>query len=49
MSKQKLFSHPRWNDPPQAKVIGHVELTEEEKKEADDFLTKRIEELKKKK
>ena len=44
MSKQKPFSHPRWNDPPQAKVIGHVELTEEEKCEADDFLEKKIKE-----
>lgn len=53
MDNKKPFSHPRWNDPPQAKVIGHVELTEEEKQEADAFLEKKIKEhqeaLKKKK
>lgn len=35
MSEKKLYSDRRWNDPPQATVIGHRELTEEEKRQAD--------------
>lgn len=37
MGKEKPFSHPRWNDPPIPKRIGHRELTEKQKKEADRF------------
>ena len=32
MSK-KLFTDRRWTDPPQAKVVGYFEMTEEEKRQ----------------
>ncbi|MCI9597363.1 MAG: hypothetical protein HFE75_08720 [Firmicutes bacterium] len=38
MDNKKPFSHPRWNDPPKARVIGqHKKFTAEEKKKADHF------------
>ena len=37
MSEKKLFSDPRWYDDPAAKVIGHRELTPEEKKRAEEM------------
>lgn len=33
MSEEKLYSAPRWNDIPQGKTVGHIELTDEDKKE----------------
>lgn len=30
MEEKKLFTAPRWNDVPQATVIGHREISEEE-------------------
>jgi len=48
MDHKKPFSHPRWNDPPEAKVIGrHNEFTEEEKRESEAFLNKKIAEYEK--
>lgn len=48
MNDGKPFSHPRWNDPPKAKRMGgHHEFTEEEKKEGEAFLNKKIEEYEK--
>ena len=40
MSEEKLYSAPRWNDIPQGKTVGHIPLTEEEKKKADKYLEK---------
>ena len=39
MSK-KLFTDRRWTDPPQAKVVGYFEMTEEEKRQAGKDLEK---------
>lgn len=30
VKEKKLFTAPRWNDPPVARVIGHEEISEEE-------------------
>ena len=35
MEKEKLFTAPRWNDPPIAKVTGFEEVSEEEQKKAE--------------
>lgn len=44
----KLFSNPRWNQDPGAKVIAkNVKLTEEQKKWADEQAKKWEEDLKK--
>jgi hypothetical protein len=44
MSKEKLFSHPRWEDIPEGKTIGKVEFSEKEKeknkKKLQDHLKK---------
>lgn len=37
MSEKKPFSDPRWNDTSLPKVIGHMELTEEQKKSAKEW------------
>ncbi len=42
MKEKKLYSDRRWTDPPKAFVIGHEELTEEEKKEAEEAMKKFI-------
>lgn len=36
MSKktEKPYSHPRWTEIPQAEVVGHVDISEEEREEA---------------
>ena len=34
MKKEKLFTAPRWNDPPVARVTGHREISAEERKRA---------------
>jgi len=47
MDEKKLFSDERWNDTSLPKVIGHRELTSEDKKRAEEFW-QRIEERKKK-
>ena len=31
--KEKPFSAPRWNEPIRAEVTGHIEFSDEEKKE----------------
>lgn len=33
MEEKKLFTAPRWNDAPQATVIGHREISEKEKRQ----------------
>ncbi len=33
MEEKKLFTAPRWNDVPQATVIGHREISEKEKRQ----------------
>lgn len=33
MEEKKLFTAPRWNDVPQATVIGHREISKEEKRQ----------------
>ena len=43
MSK-KLFNDRRWTDPPQAKVVGYCEMTEEEKRQAGKDLEKILKE-----
>lgn len=43
MSK-KLFNDRRWTDPPQAKVVGYFEMTEEEKRQAGKDLEKILKE-----
>ena len=48
MSDKKLFSDPRWNDASLPKVVGHRELTPEEKKQAEE-MRKRIEARRKEK
>lgn len=35
--EKKLFTDRRWTDIPQATVISHRELTEEEKKKAEEY------------
>ncbi len=42
MKEKKLFSDRRWTDPPKAFVIGYEELTEKEKKEAEEATEKFI-------
>lgn len=37
------YSHPRWNDTSAPEVIGHRELTEEEKKRAAEWRKRIIE------
>lgn len=37
MSEKKPYSDRRWTDIPQCIVIGHEEITEEEKKMVSDF------------
>lgn len=37
MSEKKPYSDRRWTDIPQCIVIGHEEITEEEKKMVNDF------------
>lgn len=32
MEEKKLFTAPRWNDVPQATVVGHREISKEERK-----------------
>ena len=34
MEDKKLFSAPRWNDPPVARVTGHKEISKEEQEKA---------------
>ena len=36
--KYGLFEAPRWREIPAVEVIGHREVTEEEKKRAEEFL-----------
>lgn len=43
MDNKKLFSDRRWTDPPVATVIGHRELTENEKKRAKEYKKRIIE------
>lgn len=38
MGEKKLFTDKRWTEPPKAFVVGHVEFTEEEKKENKEAL-----------
>lgn len=38
MTKNKPFSHPRWNDIPRGETIGYVESTEEEKQKHKEKL-----------
>ena len=42
MSEKKPYSDRRWTDIPKCIVIGHSEITEEEKKIADDFIKNRM-------
>ena len=42
MSEKKPYSDRRWTDIPKCIVIGHSEVTEEEKKIADDFIKNRM-------
>lgn len=35
--KKELFSDKRWNQPLGGRVIGHREITEEEKKEVEEY------------
>lgn len=42
MSEKKPYSDRRWTDIPKCIVIGHSEVTEEEKKIADDFIKTRM-------
>ncbi|MBS6613237.1 MAG: hypothetical protein KH285_00630 [Anaerotruncus sp.] len=37
MSEKKPYSDRRWTDIPKCTVIGHEEITEEEKKMVSDF------------
>ena len=37
MSEEKLYSAPRWNDIPQGKTVGHIELTDEDKKRFAEY------------
>lgn len=37
-NEKELFSDKRWNQPLGGKVIGHREITEEEKKELEEYL-----------
>ena len=34
MEDKKLFSAPRWNDPPVERVTGHKEISKEEQEKA---------------
>lgn len=36
MSNKKLFSDRRWIDIPRCEVVGHREITKEEKQEAEE-------------
>lgn len=50
MSDKKLFTDRRWTDIPLGEVIGHREITEEEKQEAEEahrLILKQREEYKK--
>lgn len=38
MNNKKPFSHPRWNDIPEAKVIGHRKSSKEEREEAKKIM-----------
>lgn len=42
--KEKPFSASRWNFDPKAKVIGHSEQTEEERKKSKEILNKILKE-----
>lgn len=42
MSEKKPYSDRRWTDIPKCTVISHREVTEEEKKIADDFIKNRM-------
>lgn len=37
-SKKELFSDKRWNQPLGGRVTGYEEVTEEEKKELEEYL-----------
>lgn len=39
-NKKELFSDKRWNQPLGGRVIGHREITEEEKKEVEEYKKK---------
>lgn len=41
--QKKLFSDKRWNQPLGGRVIGHREITEDEKREVEEYI-KTIEE-----
>lgn len=40
MTKKKPYSDPRWNDTHPGVVVGKVELTEEQKKKAEEWKIK---------
>lgn len=45
MSEIKLFADPRWNDTGRPKVIGRLELTEEERKDAKKQLRDHLQKI----
>lgn len=47
MDDKKLFTDRRWTDIPQATVISHRELTEEEKKKAEEYRKRVFEKMEK--